>query len=106
VRVHGGDDVEEAGDDDEARALVGDSELDRVAAQAHGAAYDVEQSAAEIAKKAEHFENVVRVGVEAALHGQSEGKHADDGDRQKCPAPPFAKEKMPGAWNEPACDKR
>ena len=51
------------------------------AAKAHGAANDVEQSAAQVAGKAKHLKDVVRIGIEAALHGQTEREHAYDGDR-------------------------
>lgn len=106
MRVDRGNDVEEAGDDDEAGAPVGYGELDGVGPETHGAAYDVEQSAAEVAEEAEHLQDVVGVGVKTALHGEAEREHADDGDSQQRAAAPFAEKKVSGTGDEPAGDQR
>ena len=103
--VDGGDDVEEAGDYDEARAPIGYGELNGICAKAHGATDDVEEAAAEIAEQAEDFEDVVGVGVELALHRKPDGKHADDGDGEQSAATPFAKQKVSRAGDEPAGDQ-
>ena len=100
-----GDDVEKAGDDDEARAPIGYGELDGVRAKTHGPAHEVEQATAEIAEKAKDLENVVRVGVKLTLHGEADGEHADDGDGEQSAAAPFAQQKMSRAGDKPTGDE-
>ena len=105
VRVNRRDDVEEPGNDNETGAPIGDGKLHRVGAEAHGASHDVEQSASEVAEKAENLQDVVPIGVEAALHGEAQCEHADDGDGEQRTAPPFAKKKMSCAGDEPSGDE-
>jgi hypothetical protein len=105
MRVDGGNNVEQASDNDEARPPVGDGELDRIGPKTHRATNDIEQPAAQIAHETEDFKNVVSAGVESTLHGKAQDEHADDGGSQQGAAAPFAQEKMSGAWDKPACDQ-
>jgi hypothetical protein len=105
VGVDGGDDVEETGDDDEAGAPVSNGELGGVRTETHDPTNHVEESAAEVAEEAKHFEDVVGVGVELALHGETDGEHADDGDSEQGAATPLAKQEMSRAGDQPTCDK-
>jgi len=106
VCVYGGDDVEEPGNDDEAGAPVGYRELDRVCSEAHCSADKIEQTAAEIAEKAEDLKDVVCVGVELSLHGKADGEHADDRDGEQRSATPFAEQEMSRSGDEPTCYER
>ena len=105
MRVNGGDDVEQAGDDDEFGAVIGDRGLHGCSAKADGAADEVEQAAAEIAGHAEQIEYVLRAGVELTLHGQAEHEHGDDGDGEQCASNPLAEQEMAGAGDEPSGDE-
>lgn len=106
VSVDGGDDVEQAGDNDEAGAVIGGGDLHLIRTEAEHSAGDKEKAVTEVAGKAEGIEDVMRAGVELALHGDAEGKHANDGDGNQRSPPPFAQEEVTGAGDQPSCNER
>ena len=105
MSVDGGDDVQQACNNDKFSAIVGDGGLHRSSPPAGGAAEEVEEATAQITGDTEHVENVLRAGVELALHGEAERKHGDDGDGEQSAADPFAEEKVACAGDEPPGDE-
>ncbi len=105
MRVNSGDDVEQAGDDDEFSAVVGYRGLDRLRTEAQHTADEEKQAVAQVAGHAQHIENVLCAGVELALHGEAEHEHGDDGDSEQGAADPFTEQKMPSAGDEPSDDE-
>src|SRR5271165_3124656 len=97
--VYGSDDIEQTGDDDEAGAVVGGSDLDGVRAEAELAADQIKKAAAQVAGDAEHVEDVLGAGEELALHGESEEEHAPDGSEEQAAANPFALNEVSGTRN-------
>jgi len=92
MRIDSGDDIQQASDDDEDFAVVGDGGLLWLAAPARSAADEVEHAAAQVAGHAEQAENVLRAGVDLALHGKAHDEHGDDGDSDQRAANPLADE--------------
>ena len=106
MRIDGGDDVQQARDNDETGAVVAGGDGNLIGAQTGGAADQVEQAVAEIAGQAEHVKNVFCARVELALHGDADGEHAHDGCGKQSAAAPLAQQKMARAGHQPACDQR
>ena len=107
VGVDGGNEVEQTGNDHELGAVVGGDQLDGALAEREDAGDDVEEASAKVAGEAQHFEGVAGVGhVDLGLHGEAQGKHDGDRDKQEEGADPVTGEKVTGAGHQPAEEER
>ena len=104
--VDGGDDIEQAGYDDEFGSVVGGCYLNSGLAEVEDAGEDVKDAVAKIADEVEDVEDLAGVwGVDLSFEGEPDREHGEDGDGDKGAADPFAKHEVACAGNEPASDE-
>src|SRR3954468_5173833 len=77
-------DVEQAGDDDELRAVVRDGDVNGATTQVHDLRGEIKDTGANVAPEAKHVEDVAGVrGVDLALHQDAEREHRQHRDEQQ-----------------------
>src|SRR6266542_1968442 len=106
VRVDGGDHVEQPGANEELGAVVGGGAEDGSRTPLDGARQKVEQSVADVADEAQHFEQLARVGgVDLSRHAESAEEHDGDAEKDQRAANPAPLNEVPEAGDEPACQR-
>src|SRR6185312_9391264 len=84
VGVHGGNEIQQSGDDNKFGSVIGGGKLDRRASKIENAADGIEEAVAKVADKAQHVENIAGIGrIELALHGNAQPVHGGDGKKEQ-----------------------
>lgn len=101
-----GDEVEQAGNDDEFSAIVGDGDEDGRLSPTEEASEAIKEAGAEVACESEHVEGLTGVrAVDFSLQSDADGEHADDRDREEESTDPFAEQEVARSGEEPACNE-
>jgi len=106
VRIDGGDEVEQSGNDDELGAVVGGHQLYSGLSEGKDARHEIREAGADVREEPEHVEGVAGIGqVDLGLHGNAESKHQTNGGEQQDGTDPVPGEQVSGSGNQPAKQK-
>src|SRR5579859_214825 len=103
IRVCDGNEVQQAGDDNEFRSIIRGGEGDFALSPIHGQRQNVKTARTHVAYKTKNVEDIPAVGfINAALHRQSKHEQGGDRNKQQQAADPALLDHVSSARDKPA----